>query len=74
VLGARRRLLTGAPPLQNAEGLSSGDPRAVEAHRIVGVHDADDVREVVRPAHPVVEPGQVLRLLQHRHIPLQGGT
>jgi len=45
--------------------------RAAGELRVVGVHDADHVREVSRPPHAVVEPGQVLRLLQHRHVPLR---
>ena len=36
----------------------------------LGVQDAHDMAELVCHAHAMVEPRQVLRLLQYRHIRL----
>eukprot|EP00982_Pelagococcus_subviridis_P009921 30957-Pelagococcus_subviridis.AAC.27 len=35
---------------------------------VVRVDDADDVPELIRPTHAVVEPCQMFRLLQYRHV------
>ena len=52
---------------------SAGVPCAAAAHivHIVGVHDADDVAELLAVAPTVMEPRQMLRLLQDGHVCLQ---